>query len=276
MSAAAIDLLDGGRRRLDRYAGLELVTVVAAFLTGLAVPFGPLLVLIGWRAPLLSAAIVAVWALGAAATLVPSWSAPLTSWLLGLRDCTPAEYQRLAPLLADVGRRLGLDTYWAFSIRIWPCPRECAHPPYFLNACAAGLNLIAVSEDCLTRLSDDELRALLAHEVGHHIGYQPAVRSVACYYLFVLDWTLGRLGPAGRLLRWLLAWPVLLAIAVAAKPSELHCDEIAARLGYGRPLGRLLRRLGTNDPRSMRGAIMGSHPALADRLHRIDHVLHQG
>jgi hypothetical protein len=41
-------------------------------------------------------------------------------------------------------------------------------------------------------------------------------------------------------MRAVLAAPVFIAIAIATKPSELHADEIAARMGFSRPLRRFL------------------------------------
>jgi Zn-dependent protease with chaperone function len=97
-----------------------------------------------------------------------------------------------------------------------------------------------------------------------------------CYCIWVFDLLFGRVGPLGRGLRPVLAAPLLVAIAVTSRPAELHADELAARMGFGRQLHRLLSRFGTNDPHSIRDAIVGSHPALADRLHRIDDVLRHG
>ncbi len=278
MSSAAtiVGLLEGGRRQPDRYAALEVGTVITAFVVGLAFPIGPLALLIGLKAPLVGIGLVCLWALGGVATLIPSWSAPLASRLVGLRDCTPREYERLSPLVADVSRRAGLDASRTFNLRTWPCPPGCLHPPFFINACAVGLDVIALSADAIEQLDKDEIRALVAHEVGHHLGYQPAARMLACYYLFIFDGTLGRLGSIGRRAGMLLGWPVRIAIALSSKPAELHCDEVAARLGYGRPLRRLLARFGPNDPTGLRDAILGTHPALADRLHRIDSVLQGG
>jgi Zn-dependent protease with chaperone function len=270
-------VLPNGRRQLGRYAALELASAFIAFAMSLVVPLGPLLVVLWWKAPLAALAVISVWGASGLITLVASWSGPLAARICGFRDCRPAEYARLAPLLDDVTRRIGLDSRRAFVLRVWPCPpRTNDDDPPFLNACAAGTNLIAVTEDCLSVLSDDEIRALLAHEIGHHVGFEPAVRMLTCYYVWVFDVLFGRLGPLGRGVRAVLAAPVLATIAITTKPCELHADELAARMGFSRPLKRFLMMSGTKDPRTIRDAIVGSHPSLADRLHRIDAVMRHG
>ena len=85
----------------------------------------------------------------------------LLSWLYGARRPTPDELDRLEPAWHDVLRQAGLPAR-RFVLAVTDSPE--------LNAYACGGHVVAVSTAALELLPDDELRGVLAHELGHHLG----------------------------------------------------------------------------------------------------------
>jgi Zn-dependent protease with chaperone function len=124
-------------------------------------------------------------------------------------------------------------------------------------------------------LNDGELRAILAHELGHQAGTDALPRGLIAWYLGAAE-AFGR--PVGG---WALAallrlfyLPIVVLLAVAGRSCEFAADEFAARAGYGRDLRRLLLRLGPNNPPTLTAAILASHPATVDRVRRLELAEH--
>ena len=167
------------------------------------------------------------------------------------------------------------------------------------NASAGAGHLLFVTAGALA-LPQDELEAILAHELGHHRGLHPILTAVllwlrlpgvalAAVYnalrrgVAALGSSLGSVGRvlAVPLLVLLLVWQVtvmwlfyageLLAMH-AARLSEYEADGYAARLGYGPRLAEAFRRLARHEaePTGRWARLMAEHPPLADRIDRLD------
>jgi Zn-dependent protease with chaperone function len=257
-------------RAFSRFAAIELAAAAIACAGALFFPLGPLLALAFWEiGPLVALVIAAAWVASGLIVVVPTISEPVVTWLVGARTPTPDELARLGPAWDDVCRASAIDPH-SFVLRVLPCPPPSPEVPWYVNACAAGSNVVGVTEDALVLLEDGELASLLAHELGHHAGFDAVPRGVAAWYLGLLEALLRPLAPfAGIWLRAIYV-PILFVMALTSRPCEFAADAFAARLGYGSQLRQLLLRLGANDAASLTAAILASHPATADRVRRLD------
>lgn len=257
-------------RTVSRFAAIEFVAAAIACAAALLFPLGPLLALAYWKiGPALAVVIGAAWVGSGLLVVVPTMSEPVVTWLVGAHAPTRDELARLGPAWDGVCRASAIDPH-RFALRVLPCPPPSPEVPWYVNACAAGSNVVGVTEDALVLLDDGELAGLLAHELGHHAGFDAVPRGLAAWYLGLLEALLRPLAPlAGMWLRAIYV-PILFVMALTSRPCEFAADAFAARLGYGSQLGQLLLRLGANGAASLTGAILASHPATADRVRRLD------
>lgn len=258
-------------RTFSRFATIEVVAAVIACAASLIFPLGPLLVLVTWKIGVFPAAVVAcAWIATGLLVVVPTVCEPVVTWLVGAREPSPEELDRLAAAWDDVCRGTAIDPH-RFALRALPCPPPSPEIPWYVNAFSAGGNIVGVTADALVLLDDEELRAVLAHELGHHAGVDALPRGLVAWYLGLLEALLRPFSAfgAGVFLHAVYV-PILVILALASRPCELAADAFAARLGYGSQLRQLLLRLGPNEPPSLTGAILGSHPATADRARRLE------
>jgi len=200
---------------------------------------------------------------------------------------SPEESARLGPMLARLGEKAGMDPA-RIVVRVQESPG--------VNAAAGGGHLLFVTRGAFA-LPDDELEAILAHELGHHRGFHPVMTAVV-WWLRVPGAVLagvyrvlrravaavtGRLGVLGRLL----AIPLLLLLVVwqitvmwiyyaadllaqrAARISEYEADAAAARWGYAEPLAAAYASMPQVEQASRWKRLMDDHPPLADRIARL-------
>ncbi|MEU6083058.1 M48 family metalloprotease [Streptomyces sp. NPDC047108] len=186
--------------------------------------------------------------------------------LLDLRYPTPRERDRLEPVWRAVTARAGVDGR-AYELWIQDCDN--------INALAAAGHIVGVTRFSLEHLSSDHLAAVLAHELGHHVGGHAWTSLLGEWYSApgrigwaALRW-LARHGPSivRRLNNWvalvlvlavgsvlialaLSYWFVLLALVVAPYPmaalsrqAELRADRYAAALGFGPMLAEVLHTM---------------------------------
>jgi Zn-dependent protease with chaperone function len=258
-------------QQFSRYAAVEAIAVPFALAISLFIPWGPALMLTSWLLGAKAALVLAAaWAASGLLVVVPPVSEAVVTWLVGAREPSPRELARLGRAWNDACRTTAIDPY-RFALRVLPCPPPSPDEPWYVNAFAAGANVVGVSADALVLLSDNELRAILAHELGHQAGTDALPRGLITWYLGAAE-AFGR--PVGG---WMLAaclrlvyMPIVVLLALAGRPSEFAADEFAARAGYGRDLRRLLLRLGPNNPPSLTGALLASHPATVDRIRRLE------
>ncbi|GAB7078486.1 zinc metalloprotease HtpX [Megalodesulfovibrio paquesii] len=88
------------------------------------------------------------------------------------REVSPSEAPGLHQMVAELAREAGI-----------PKPRVCVVPEETPNAFATGRNpangVVAVTEGIVSLLSRDELKAVLAHEIGHIRNRDILVQTVA-------------------------------------------------------------------------------------------------
>ncbi|MFI6649004.1 M48 family metalloprotease [Streptomyces sp. NPDC050529] len=185
--------------------------------------------------------------------------------LMGMRPPTPAEAERLSAVWGEVTRRAGVDQT---TYRLWIQERA------ELNATAAAGHIVGVTRHAMESLPNSRLAAVLAHELGHHVGGHTWAGMLAEWYALPAR-TAGRLTIAilGSLFRskkfagvacggclslFIVQALVILAftesmwwlmLSVAAGPAliawlnrraEFRADAYAAGLGFGDELVEVL------------------------------------
>lgn len=88
------------------------------------------------------------------------------------------EKAKLEPLLTDVIERMNniyKTTYRLSDFKIKVTDNKV------VNACALGYNVITVNRGAFTAFTDEQLRAILAHEMGH-LYYRDSVKNIALIY----------------------------------------------------------------------------------------------
>ncbi|WP_427168805.1 sigma-70 family RNA polymerase sigma factor (plasmid) [Streptomyces sp. C1-1] len=185
---------------------------------------------------------------------------------MGLRQPTPQELARLDPVWREVLARAGLAQA---SYELWVENSDLA------NGIATASHLVCVTRFAIKQLPSHELAAVLAHELGHHIGGHAWASLLGYWYalpsrivwritravarvVFLMARVFGFIGMGlvlamfGSLLLSLAlvsyGLPVIMlvvpyALAYTGRRAELRADRYAAHLGFGPALTQLLTRL---------------------------------
>ncbi|KLJ04727.1 M48 family metalloprotease [Streptomyces sp. KE1] len=205
--------------------------------------------------------------------------------MLGLRHPTQEEFARLAPVWQEVAARAGVD---AQNYELWIEENDTD-----LNAVAAAGHIVGVTTFALNRLPNGELAAVLAHELGHHVGGHawasllgywyalPArlayrvIRFLALVTLRVAAFfsVLGFLMIALFLgifafatITTLYGLPLLIlaapyALAAVGRRAELRADQHAAALGFAPMLASVLHQMHGADQAAKQQAALAARAA---------------
>ncbi|MDX3226520.1 M48 family metalloprotease [Streptomyces sp. ME19-01-6] len=186
--------------------------------------------------------------------------------LLKLRPPTPQELARLAPVWQEVIARAGIE---AHTYELWVEDSD------EVNAVAAAGHIVGVTRFSLEQLPSGQLAAVLAHELGHHVGGHTWSSLLGYWYalpgrlawnlMLILAWVAFQVS---RLFSWagpaivalvlgcaafvavgsLYGLPLLLLVvpyllAAVGRRAEFHADRQAAALGFAPMLAEVLGRL---------------------------------
>lgn len=209
--------------------------------------------------------------------------------LLKLRQPTPEEHARLAPVWREVTIRAGVE---GRRYALWVEDND-----HDLNAVAAAGHIVGVTRYALTRLPSAQLAAVLAHELGHHIGGHAWSSLLGYWYalpgrlawrllrglasgVFRLNSCLATLGflfvlvPLGAVALAtvssfyglpLLVLVVPYLLAAVARRAELRADRQAAGLGFAPMLVEVLQQRHTAEQQEKAAARY--HAAAHGRRH---------
>ncbi|WP_228031391.1 M48 family metalloprotease, partial [Streptomyces phyllanthi] len=259
--------VSGQQRRTDATAVGNLLLYLPHFLCSLFVvglistffrDFG-FLVILAWLAS------------GAFVFYRPAESA-LARRLLRLRYPTPQERARLEPVWREVTARAGVE---GRNYELWVEDSDS------LNAVAAAGHIVGVTRFALNELPNGELAAVMAHELGHHVGghawssllgYWYALpgrvawrllrgitgflftvsRAFSCFGVLFFGLVVGSIALAT--VSTLYGLPLLIlavpyALAAVGRRSELRADEHAAALGFAPMLAAVLDKLHQQEQR---------------------------
>jgi Zn-dependent protease with chaperone function len=186
--------------------------------------------------------------------------------LLRLRYPTPQERAKLEPVWREVTARAGIE---ARNYELWVEDSDG------LNAVAAAGHIVGVTRFAMNELPNGELAAVMAHELGHHVGGHAWAGLLGYWYalpgriawrvlkafsgfVFKVSRAFGCIGTAVIVLvigsialatiSTLYGLPLLVlavpyALAAVGRRSELRADEHAAELGFAPMLAAVLEKL---------------------------------
>ncbi|QEU71724.1 peptidase [Streptomyces nitrosporeus] len=157
------------QRGMDGAAFSQLVVAVPTALISLLV-VGIVFSLVS---PLLGVVAAVLWLLSGPLVFQRRVEGAIARHLIGMRHPTPAEAERLGTVWEEVTRRAGVDPA---TYELWIQERA------ELNATAAAGHIVGVTRHALDRLPDSRLAAVLAHELGHHVGGHTWAGMLAEWY----------------------------------------------------------------------------------------------
>jgi Zn-dependent protease with chaperone function len=210
--------------------------------------------------------VVLAWLISGALVFHRPTESAVARHLLRLRYPTPQERAKLEPVWREVTARAGIE---GRNYELWV--EDSDH----LNAVAAAGHIVGVTRFAMNQLPNGELAAVMAHELGHHVGghawssllgYWYALpgriawrvlkafsgfvfkvsRAFGCFgtafvALFVGGLALATISSLYGLPLLILAMPY--ALAAVGRRAELRADEHAAALGFAPMLAAVLDKL---------------------------------
>ncbi|WP_275409285.1 M48 family metalloprotease [Streptomyces sp. SID12501] len=216
--------------------------------------------------------VIIAWLLSGALVFHRPTESALARRLLHLRYPTPQERAKLEPVWREVTARAGVE---GRNYELWVEDSDG------LNAVAAAGHIVGVTRFAMNELPNGELAAVMAHELGHHVGghawsgllgywyAQPGrlawrflrafsvivfkvSRAFSCFGVGFVVLVLG--GIAMATISTLYGLPLLIlgvpyALAAVGRRAELRADEHAAALGFAPMLASVLDKLHQEEQR---------------------------
>ena len=170
-----------------------------------------------------------------------------------------------------------------------------------INAYAIGSNVVAITRGATLALSKEQIKGLLAHEVGHHyhkhstrdmvLTYMCGVFSIAMVLFKIFKRLLKHMGynpeyPTRQenviirflvgivnLIVFMLNLIVAIFSSIRRRKREYTADNLACEIGYGAELLSALYALNEitlDGYRNMKQHITRTHPYLSDRIKNIE------
>jgi heat shock protein HtpX len=162
-----------------------------------------------------------------------------------------------------------------------------------VNACAIGQHTIAVTKGAIHTFSEDELKAVLTHEVAHILNMD----AIALIYTMIgngifttlivtvklVYWLLGKLEflrPAVSIAETLFDGLVFfflflmqIVLAVSDRKAERRADEYTIALGYGEDMIEalyLLEKISLSGDGGIIQKLLASHPRVTARIENLE------
>lgn len=155
----------------------------------------------------------------------------LVCLLMSCREPQTDERKRLHPLLGELAHKAGFKTPPTLYVSEWEKPNAFAFGTGLSGSCA-----IAVTKEILALLDDEELTAVLAHELGHLKAHDTSLMTLVAITLGVMGRIVERFYAIGRLafvfaliLEVVIYLPRVIAAAIA-QLRELAADAYAVIL----------------------------------------------
>jgi len=162
-----------------------------------------------------------------------------------------------------------------------------------VNACAMGSHTIAVTKGAVHTFSEDELKAILAHEIAHILN----MNTIALIYTMVgngiftlliltvklVCWLLGRLNIFQKAVSvveklfdgvvFVFLFLMQIAMAVSDRRAERRADEYAITLSYGDDMVAalyLLEKITLKGEGSIIERLLTGHPRVTSRIENLE------
>lgn len=181
------------------------------------------------------------------------------------------------------------------------------------NAAAGAGKIVLITEPALRQLDDSQLRAIMAHEYGHHVGLHPVVLITKLWLLVPVGWfewlavrihnALAALsGMRMHVALFLFVWSAILylrmilfmlrlvlrvittILLIFERQGEYKADLVAVKLGHGEELIAALEHMeesleqGTGEPQTPPTPrwFERTHPPTPKRIARIQAAMASG
>jgi Zn-dependent protease with chaperone function len=193
----------------------------------------------------------------------------------GCREMDELERARLLPLWDEVCHRAGLSPH-AYRLVMTSQPT--------VNAFATGDSMVSIDQGMLAGLGDPELKAVIAHELGHHTKRHVGAIVLKWWYGWPTEIVITMLMMLARVSVFLLVPALVLSfifrgttllMRVIDRRTEFEADDYAKDLGMGREMSSALGLMKKAYPEmdleneSFLDRLMRTHPTVDDRIERL-------
>ncbi|MGW1168786.1 M48 family metalloprotease [Streptomyces sp. NPDC002550] len=281
--------LSADQRRTDATAVGNLLLHVPNFLCSLFV-----VALVSLFFGGLGIVVILAWVASGALVFHRPTESALARHVLRLRYPTPQERAKLEPVWREVTARAGIE---GRNYELWVEDSDA------LNAVAAAGHIVGVTRFAMNELPNGELAAVMAHELGHHVGGHAWSSLLGYWYalpgrvawrvlkasfgfMFKVSRAFGCLGfgflvllvggIALATISTFFGLPLLIlavpyALAAVGRRAELRADEHAAVLGFAPMLAAVLDKLHRQEQRQQAqlAAQNGGRPVEESALARL-------
>lgn len=172
-----------------------------------------------------------------------------------------------------------------------------------VNAMALGRKTIAVTKGAMQTFTEEELKAVMAHEVAHLIhgdtmatmyaiignGILSVFVLVARLFLLLLDWVQNALNGKRSFLAvfmfllrlyfefsiWMLNFGLQVILSVNSRKNELQADRFSYAIGYDTDMIEalyLLEKISLGDNSSLIQKMIASHPRITLRIKHLEEL----
>lgn len=203
---------------------------------------------------------------------------------------TSREKEYLRPLFQEVYDRAKAHYSALYDIDIYVVDSMT------VNAFSIGLHTVAVTKGAMQTFSEDELKAIMAHEIAHIANLDTAallyaivgngIFSFTILFLKMICWIVGFFWNHNRkrnALDFILDAVVVgftflmgIAMAIGDRKAELRADEYTITIGYGEDMVEalyLLEKISLSGNRSMIEKLLDIHPRVTARIENLEKKL---
>ncbi|MDR1409725.1 MAG: M48 family metalloprotease [Oscillospiraceae bacterium] len=162
-----------------------------------------------------------------------------------------------------------------------------------VNACALGQHTIAVTKGAMKPFSEEELKAILTHEIAHILNMDTmaliytmignGIFSVLISIVKVVYWLMGKIETlrpyvdvADKLfegMTFAFLFLMQIALAVSDRKAEKRADEYTITLGYGEDMVEalyLLEEISLDGGEGIIQKLLASHPRVTRRIENLE------
>ena len=162
-----------------------------------------------------------------------------------------------------------------------------------VNACAIGKHTIAVTKGAMHTFSEDELKAVLSHEIAHILHMDTialiyamvgnGIFSALILVLKLICWLIGRLLNGNRshnflggvldVIVFVFLFLMHIVMAISDRASERRADEYVITLGYGEDMVEalyLLEKISLSGNSSIIEKLLARHPRVTARIENLE------
>ena len=162
-----------------------------------------------------------------------------------------------------------------------------------VNACAIGKHTVAVTKGAMQTFSEDELKAVLAHEIAHILNmdtiaviYTMIGNGIFTFCIVLLKliwWLISRIRALESGVRFverifdglvfIFLFLVQIVLSISDRKSERRADEYTITLGYGEDMVDalyLLEKISLSGEKSIIEKLLASHPRVTARIEALE------